>query len=401
MGWQSNRAMEAGGIVPEADEAAADIEQVQGWAAGLDDLHVRVAGRFARAEPRRRVLAYLRGLLGNVGRKNGWQLAEHAGEPTPDGMQRLLATAEWDPDLVRDDLRAYVVEHLSDPGAVLVVDETGFLKKGTTSVGVQRQYSGTAGKVDNCQLGVFLAYASSQGRAFIDRELYLPRSWTNDPARCRAARVPAEVPFRTKPQLARVMLERALDAEVPAAWVTADEAYGGDPALRRWLEDRGLSYVLAVKSTEPLVPATQRSASAAQLAAAVPVEQWVACSAGHGAKGRRLYDWTRIELAAPAALGTARWLLVRRSRRDGELAFYACSGPVGTSLVGLVRVAGVRWAIEDGFQQAKTEVGLDHYEVRRWPGWYRHITLVLLAHAFLVVTRAKATGDGAKGDAAA
>jgi SRSO17 transposase len=388
--------------VPEANEAAADIEEVQAWAAGLGALHARIAGRFARAEPRRRVLSYLRGLLGPVGRKNGWQLAEHAGERTPDGMQRLMSTADWDPDLVRDDLRAYVVEHLGDPQAVLVVDETGFLKKGTTSVGVQRQYSGTAGKVDNCQLGVFLAYASGKGRAFIDRELYLPRSWTNDPARCRAARVPAEVPFRTKPQLARVLLERALEAGVPAAWVTADEVYGGDPALRVWLEDQGMSHVLAVKGTEPLGTATQGSATATQLVASLPAEQWIACSAGHGAKGRRLYDWARVELASPLTSGMARWLLVRRSRRDGELAFYACFGPASTSLVGLVRVAGTRWAIEEGFQQAKNEVGLDHYEVRRWPGWYRHVTLALLAHAFLVVTRIKAaTGDRAKGDAAA
>jgi SRSO17 transposase len=386
--------------VAEANEAAADIEEVRAWAAGLEVLHARIAGRFARAEPRRRVLAYLRGLLGPVGRKNGWQLAEHAGEATPDGMQRLLSTADWDPDLVRDDLRAYVVEHLGDSAAVLVVDETGFLKKGTTSVGVQRQYSGTAGKVDNCQLGVFLAYAGPKGRAFIDRELYLPRGWTNDPARCRAARVPEQVEFRTKPQLARMLLERALDAEVPASWVTADEVYGGDPALRDWLEDRGVSYVLAVKGTEPLGTATPGPATAAQLAASLAAEQWVACSAGHGAKGRRLYDWARVELAAPAAPEMARWLLVRRRRRDGELAFYACLGPANTSLVGLVRVAGIRWAIEDGFQQAKTEVGLDHYEVRRWPGWYRHITLALLAHAFLVVTRTQA-GDHTKGDVAA
>jgi SRSO17 transposase len=292
------------------------------------------------------------------------------------------------------------VEHLGDSAAVLVVDETGFLKKGTTSVGVQRQYSGTAGKVDNCQLGVFLAYAGPKGRAFIDRELYLPRGWTNDPARCRAARVPEQVEFRTKPQLARMLLERALDAEVPALWVTADEVYGGDPALRDWLEDRGLSSVLAVKGTEPLGTATPGPATAAQLAASLAAEQWVAASAGHGAKGRRLYDWARVELAGPAAPEMARWLLVRRRRRDGELAFYACLGPANTSLVGLVRVAGIRWAIEDGFQQAKTEVGLDHYEVRRWPGWYRHITLALLAHAFLVVTRTTATGR-AKGDAAA
>jgi SRSO17 transposase len=383
--------------VLETDEAA-DFEEVRAWAAGLDVLHARIAGRFARAEPRRRVLAYLHGLLGNVGRKNSWQLAEHAGERTPDGMQRLMSTADWDPDLVRDDLRSYVVEHLGDPSGVLVVDETGFLKKGTTSVGVQRQYSGTAGKVDNCQLGVFLAYVGPRGRAFIDRELYLPHCWTDDPDRCRAARIPIKVQFRTKPQLARVMLERALDAEVPAAWVTGDAAYGGDPALRRWLEDRGVSYVLAVKCTEPLVvrgPDGPVRASAERLAAAVAAEQWVTASAGQGAKGRRLYDWTRVELAPPAAAGTAGWLLVRRSRSDGELAFYACFGPADTSLLGLVRVAGARWAIEEGFEQAKGEVGLDHYEVRKWPGWYRHITLALLAHAFLVVTRATATSDQA------
>jgi SRSO17 transposase len=222
------------------------------------------------------VLAYLRGLVSNVGRKNAWQLAEHAGEATPDGMQRLLATADWDPDLVGDDLRGYVVEQLGDPQAVLVVDETGFLKKGTTSVGVQRQYSGTAGKVDNCQLGVFLAYASSRGRAFIDRELYLPKAWTEDRARCRAARVPEEVGFQTKPQLARVLVQRALDAGVPASWVTADEVYGQDPAFRVWLEGRQMAHVLAIKSSELLAvgdgPAKR---SAAQLAAAVPAERWV------------------------------------------------------------------------------------------------------------------------------
>jgi SRSO17 transposase len=395
--------MRAGGAVPEADEAA-DILEVQAWAAGLQALHARIAGRFARTEPRRRVLAYLKGLLGNVSRKNGWQLAEHAGERTPDGMQRLLATADWDPELVRDDLRAYVVEHLGDPGAVLVVDETGFLKKGRTSVGVQRQYSGTAGKVDNCQLGVFLAYASRKGRAMVDRELYLPERWTDDPARCRAARVPEQVGFRTKPLLAQLMLERALDAGTPAAWVTADEVYGGSPRLREWLQERHVPYVLAVKCTEPLEVSSPNGVvreSAEQLAAAVPAEQWIACSAGHGAKGRRLYDWTRVQLAAPAMAGMARWLLVRRSRSDGELAFYACFGPAGTPLIGLVRVAGTRWAVEEGFQQAKGEVGLDHYEVRRWPGWYRHVTLALLAHAFLAVTRAQAASpERARGDAA-
>jgi SRSO17 transposase len=389
--------------VPDADGATPEIEEVQAWAAGLEAVHARIGGRFARAEPRRRVLAYLRGLLGSVGRKNSWQLAERAGEAPPDGMQRLLATAGWDPDLVRDDLRADVVEHLGDPQAVLVVDETGFLKKAITSVGVQRQCSGTAGRVDNCQLGVFLAYASPRGRAFIDRELYLPKAWTNDRGRCRAARVPEQVGFRTKPQLARVLVQRALDAGVPASWVTADEVYGQDPTLRGWLEGRGMAHVLAIKRSELLaVGDGSGKVSAAQLAAAVPADRWVGASAGHGAKGRRLDDWTRIQLTPPAASGWQRWRLVRRSRRDGELAFYLCFGPASTSLVGLVRVAGIRWAIEDGFQQAKTEVGLDHYEVRRWPGWYRHITLALLAHAFLVVTRTTATtGEPAKGDAAA
>ena len=241
----------------------------------------------------------------------------------------------------------------------------------------------------------------------IDRELYLPERWTDDPERCQAARVPEQVGFRTKPQLAQVMLERALDAGVPAAWVTADEVYGGNPALREWLEERPTPYVLAVKCTELLAvqtpdgPAGAR-ASAEQLAAGVPAEQWIACSAGHGAKGRRLYDWTRMELATPATAGMARWLLVRRRRRDGELAFYACYGPAATPLVGLVRIAGTRWAVEEGFEQAKGEVGLDHYEVRKWPGWYRHITLALLAHAFLAITRAQATSlDRTKGETAA
>jgi SRSO17 transposase len=381
------------------DVEAADIEEVQAWAAGLVALHSRIAGRFVRAEPRRRVLAYLRGLLGQIERKNGWQLAEHAGEPTPDGMQRLLATASWDPDLVRDDLRRYVVEQLGDLAAVLVVDETGFVKKGTTSVGVQRQYSGTAGKIENCQLGVFLAYAAPKGRTFLDRELYLPRSWTDDPERCRAAQVPDDTDFHTKPQLARMLLERALDDGVPASWVTGDEAYGGDPALRSWLEHRGMAYVLAVKRTEPL-HVDETATTAAQLLGQVPAERWVRISAGHGAKGRRLYDWTSVDL--PAQPGSGRWLLARRSLTDHELAFYLCWGPAATPLVGLVRVAGTRWAIEDSFQTAKGEVGLDHYEVRRWPGWYRHVTLALLAHAFLVVTRAQATsGQPGKGGAAA
>jgi len=386
-------------------DEGSEIEQVRAWAAGLEALHARIAGRFVRAEPRRRALAYLKGLLGDTARKNGWQLAEQAGEATPDGMQRLLNQARWDPDEVRDDLRGYVVEHLGDERAVLVVDETGFLKKGTKSAGVQRQYSGTAGRIENCQVGVFLTYASPAGRAFIDRELYLPTSWTGDRERCGEAGVAEGVGFATKPELARRMLESALDAGVPARWVTGDAVYGGNPGLRDWLEQRGMPYVLAVKCTEPMVAAGADgpvATTAAELAARVPAFRWLRCSCGEGAKGPRWYDWTQVALAEPVPAGQVCWLLVRRSIADPtELAFYRCVGPTGTPLIGLVRVAGARWAVEEGFEQGKGEVGLDHYEVRRWDAWYRHVTLAMLAHAFLAVTRSTvATSSAAKGGAA-
>jgi SRSO17 transposase len=378
------------------ERPAAEVSAVGTWAEGLEAVHARVAPRFARAEPRRRALAYLRGLLSPVERKNGWQLAELAGEATPDGMQHLLARADWDADQVRDDLRAYVVEHLGDAPAVLVVDETGFLKKGTKSVGVQRQYSGTAGRIENCQIGVFLVYASVRGRTFLDRELYLPKEWAADRERRQEAAVPAPVEFRTKPQLARAMLERALDAGVPAAWVTGDEIYGGDRRLRLWLEERQVPHVLAVKSTEPLwTRTTWRQVAAKTLAAAIPAGDWERLSAGEGAKGPRVYAWARVPIRALPEPGWDYWLLVRRSISDPtDLAYYVCFCPAGTPLAELVRVAGTRWAIEESFETAKGEVGLDHYEVRRWPGWYRHITLALLAHAYLAVTRAATVEKG-------
>jgi SRSO17 transposase len=378
------------------DPSPVSVAEVNGWADGLEAVAVRIEPRFARAESRRRVRAYLRGLLSPLERKNGWQLAEHAGEATPDGMQHLLARAAWDADQVRDDLRAYVVEHLGDQQGVLVIDETGFLKKGTKSVGVQRQYSGTAGRIENCQIGVFLAYASPQGRTFLDRELYLPKEWAADDARRAEAAVPREVEFQTKPQLARVMLERAREASVPAAWVTGDEVYGGDRRLRVWLEERHLAHVLAIKRTEPLWSThTWREVAAATLAAEVPAEQWERRSAGEGAKGPRVYDWTRVPIRPLREPGWEYWLLVRRSLSDPtDLAYYVCFSPQGTPLAELVRVAGTRWAIEEGFESTKGEVGLDQYEVRRWTGWYRHITLALLAHAYLTVTRAVAERGG-------
>jgi SRSO17 transposase len=378
------------------DPSPVSAAAVSGWADALEAVAVRIEPRFARAELRRRVRAYLRGLLSPLERKNGWQLAEHAGEATPDGMQHLLARAAWDADQVRDDLRSYVVEHLGDPQAVRVVDETGFLKKGTKSVGVQRQYSGTAGRIENCQIGVFLAYASPQGRTFLDRELSLPKEWAADEARRTEGAIPSEIEFLTKPQLARAMLERALAAGVPAAWVTGDEVYGGDRRLRVWLEERHLAHVLALKRTEPLWSTrTGREVAAATLAAELPAEQWERWSAGDGAKGPRVYDWARVPIRPLREPGGEHWLLVRRSLSDPtDLAYYVCFSPRGTALAELVRVAGSRWAIEESFESAKGEVGLDHYEVRRWPGWYRHITLALLAHAYLTVTRAAAERGG-------
>jgi SRSO17 transposase len=370
------------------------VAEVAGWGAGLDELHARVAPRFARPEVRRRARGYLQGLLSPVARKNGWQLAEQLGERTPDGVQRLLNAARWDAEAVRDDLRAYVVEHLGDRRAVLVVDETGFLKKGAKSAGVQRQYPGTAGRIENCQIGVFLAYASPKGRAFLDRALYLPEGWAADAARRREAGVPADVAFRTKPQLAQAMLERALDAGVPAGWVTGDEVYGGDRRLRVRLEQRGIPHVLGVKATEPLWAATERGpaqAAAADLVAALPPQAWRRLSAGDGAKGPRLYDWARVAIRPLGEPGRGYWLLARRSPAEPhELAYFVCFGPARTPLRELVRVAGSRWAVEDAFEAAKGEVGLGHYEVRRWDAWYRHVTLCLLAHAYLAVTRARA-----------
>ncbi len=283
------------------------------WQTGLEELLGRVARRFARVEPRRHARALVLGLLADLPRKNCWTIAEHAGQATPDGLQHLLAGAVWDEHAVRDDIRDYLLEHLADPAAVLVVDETGDLKKGTHTVGVQRQYTGTAGKVDNAQVAVYLTYATAAGHGVIDRELYLPQGWTDDPARCRAAGVPDHVEFATKPELARVMLERALAAGVPTGWVTADEIYGGNPALRGWLETRQLPYVLAVKRTEPLPPPSGPLAPAARLAERVPPAGWLRISAGPGAKGRRWYAWSRLPLAsAGAPNGWGRWPLVPR-----------------------------------------------------------------------------------------
>jgi SRSO17 transposase len=364
----------------------------------LQTICERVARHFARPEVRARLPRYLAGLLSPVERRNAWQLAEQIGERDPDGVQRLLNAARWDADAVRDDLRHYVVEHLGDDQAVLVVDETGFLKKGSKSVGVQRQYSGTAGRVENCQIGVFLAYASRRGRTFLDRELYLPREWAADRARCEEAGVPADVEFATKPQLAQRMLERAFAAGVPAAWVTGDEVYGRDRRLRLWLESQQQPFVLAVPSNEALWVAGERGPQpvpAATIAARLAAGEWERQSAGNGAKGPRIYDWAWVPLARWPEPGWGHWLLVRRSvAKPEELAYYVVFGPAGTTLPEAVQVAGTRWAVEETIETAKGEVGLDQYEVRHWMPWYRYITLALLAHAYLCVLRAHARKKG-------
>ena len=322
----------------------------------------------------------LQGLLGSVERKNGWQLAEYVGDATPDGVQRLLAVYHWDADQVRDDLQGYVVEHLGDPAGVLVVDETGFLKQGRKSVGVKRQYRGTAGKVENCQIGVFLAYGSHHGAAFLDRELYLPQEWAEDGERRREAGVPEGVVFRTKGQLAQEMIGRAVAGGVPFGWVTGDTVYGNDRRLRGWLEEQGRCYVLAVKNNEPLWAETEggsASVAARELAQWIPNDQWQRLSAGEGSKGPRLYDWGWLPVGPGSEPDQGHWLLVRRSIADPEdLAYYACFGVGKVSLAELVRVAGTRWIIEDAFKEAKQEVGLDEYQVRLWVGWRRHITPV-------------------------
>ncbi|WP_433259795.1 IS701 family transposase (plasmid) [Streptosporangium sp. CA-135522] len=370
-------------------------DDLQVWTSGLDALFGRVAARFGRVEPRRQARAYMTGLLAPVERKNGWQLAEAAGDAAPDRMQRLLNSARWDAREVRDDLWAYVVENLGHRDAVLIVDETGFLKKGTKSAAVQRQYSGTAGRTENCQLGVFLAYASPLGRALIDAELYLPKSWTEDRARCREVGIPDEVEFATKPVLARQMLARALEAGLPVSWATADEAYGMDSKFRRFLEQRRVNYVVAVPKSQTVAMGWNGDTRADTLVAAAPPEAWKRLSCGDGAKGPRLYDWALATVRLETDPGYQRRLLARRSlapnsKGELEIAYYLCHGPVGTTMNELIRIAGARWAIEECFQSAKNETGLDHYQVRRFDAWHRHITLAMLAHAYLAVTAAHA-----------
>ena len=348
-----------------------------------------MAGRFGRVETRRRARGFLFALLADLPRKNCWSIAEHAGDRDPHGMQHLLNRARWDTDGVRDDLRDYVATHLGDTDAVLVVDETGDVKKGRCTVGVQRQYTGTAGRIENAQVGVYLTYAGARGHAMIDREVYLPRCWVEDPDRCAQAGVPDDIEFMTKPALAAGMLTRALNAGIPARWVAGDEVYGADPGLRAELEIREVGYVLAI-GCDRRVPTAAGLIRADVLTAGLPRRAWQRLSAGAGAKGQRFYDWALITLTHPDPdSGTACWwLLVRRHRDTGELAFYRCYSPHVVPVRELVRVAGRRWAVEESFQAGKGLAGLDEHQVRRRTSWRRWTLFAMTAHALLAVIAA-------------
>jgi SRSO17 transposase len=354
-----------------------------------EELLDRVAGRFARVEPRRRFAAFLDGMLAELPRKNCWTIAEHAGETSPGGMQHLVNRARWDTDGVGVDLREFVVAHLGERDAVLVVDETGDLKKGVCTVGVQRQYTGTAGRIENAQVAVYLTYTARAGHAMIDRELYIPRSWIADPGRCAAAGIPDEVGFATKPALAAAMLTRAVEAGIPARWVTGDEVYGADPGLRAQLEalgqSHGLGYVLAI-GCDRRVSTHGGLMRPDDIAAALPGHCWQRYSAGAGAKGLRVYEWAWIAL--DDAGSGHRWLLIRRHPGTGELAYYRCYTPAPVPLRELVRVAGARWTVEETFQGAKGLTGLDEHQVRRWTPWRRWTLIAMLAHALLAVLAA-------------
>jgi SRSO17 transposase len=370
--------------IDDGEVTRADLDA---WETEFDSVCSRIGWLFYRPESRNHARQYLRGLLAPIGRKNGWTIAEHVGEQEPKALQRFLNLTPWDADALRDLVRDYVMERFADPRGVLIADPTGFAKKGRKSAGVQRQYSGTLGRVDNCQIGTFLAYANTAGdRVLIDRELYIPQeSWLGDPARCAEAGIPAQVTFVTRPQQAEAMIGRARAAGVPFAWFTADEEFGQNPGLCAWLEDEGIGYVMAVPKTTRVTDAAGRAATISELPRRLAPNAWQRRACGIGTKGFRVYDWTLINSASPD-----HQFMIRRSLDDGELAFYRCYNPRHEEFGELVRTAGSRWPVEECFGASKNEAGLDNYQVRLYHAWYRHITLSMLALAFLAVIRAAA-----------
>ena len=384
--------------------AGASIETtLELWASALRDVKSRMRPLFRQERVAVSAALFLDGLLGTEQRKTGWMRAEAAGDPGPWRQQAILGRALWEADDLRDIVRGYVIEHLADDDAVLVIDETGFLKQGKASCGVNRQYTGSAGKITNCQIGVFASYVSRHGHAFIDRALYLPKAWTDDLARLKAAHVPADTDFATKPQIASAMIERAIAAGVPFSWIAADSVYGVG-AVETTLRRAGKGYVLGVNANHPfhsLDKTPSVAGTAEQIAKGLGASAWQRLSAGDGTKGLRLYDWAYCELAdldaaeydaAKMDLWT-RGLLIRRTISDGALAYFSTWCPAGTGIVKLVQVEGHRWAVEDSFETAKNEFGLDHNESRSWHGWHRHVSLSMLAFAMMAAIRHKANLD--------
>ena len=370
------------------------------WASSLREVKGRIRPLFQQERMAASAGLFLDALLGPERRKTGWMRAEAAGNPGPWRQQALLGRAMWDADALRDVVRDYAVETLAEPEAVLIVDETGFLKQGRSSCGVGRQYTGSAGKITNCQIGVFAAYVSAKGPAFIDRALYLPKAWTHDPARRAAAHVPESVTFATKPQLARAMIERAINAGVPFAWVAADSIYGVGE-IEMMLRRAGKGYVLGVNASHPFsswIGKPEVAGTAEEIARGLDESAWQRLSAGAGTTGERLDNWAYCELAdlGPGDYGATwsglwtRGLLIRRNLSDGELAFFTTWCPAGTGIATLVAVEGRRWAVEDAFETAKTELGLAHNETRSWHGWHRHVSLVMLAFAMMAAVRHRA-----------
>ncbi len=381
-----------------SEHAPPHLSEINGWHQSLHRLHQHLSPRFARPEVRQHALLYLQAILSDIPRKNGWQIAEQARQARPYGIQRLLSRAVWDEDGVRDDLRAFVCHSLHPPPVssseqespfpVLVIDESGFPKRGRHSPGVGPQYCGRTGRVENCQVGVFLSYVTAFGHALIDRELYLPEDWCTDLPRQHAAHIPDSVPFVTKPELAQRMVQRAQAAHLPIRWVVADTVYGHAPELRRWLQEQGYPFVLAVPSTEAICVQTRTGPllrDAATIAQQVPrARDWQHLSQSLGTKGERLFDWIRLPIVHAGQVDGRHWLLVRRCLDDpNTLASFLVWAPPDTPLSLMVQAIGARWHIEEDLEACKA-LGLGHYEGRSYLGWYRHLTLVLLAAAFLL-----------------
>lgn len=367
---------------PVVDDEAVSCSDLLDWSIEFESLTDRVSSLFVHPKSRMHSRQYLEGLLAPIERKNSWTIAEHAGEKEPKAMQRFLNLASWDADTLRDVNREYAIENLGDPDGILIADPTGFAKKGKKSAGVQRQYSGTLGRVDNCQIGTFLAYVNSMGdRVLIDRELYVPEnSWLSDQQRCAEAGIPPDLEFMTRSEQVATMVERTAQAGLPFRWFTADEEFGQNPGLRDYLENAAIAYVMAIPKNTQFTDAAGHTVTVKDVPEQLRPSAWARRACGIGTKGYRVYDWSVIDSDDPD-----HQYMIRRSIDDGELAFYRCYNPRREPVTELVRAAGARWPIEECFHTGKGHIGLDNYQVRLYHAWYRHITLTMLTQTFLAI----------------